>query len=175
MEKDTSHMIDDILTEVHYWRSRGLTEVEIAAGLKDMFGSLTDKVGLGFGQTIKKEIVRWLMTKIGINPNTWTAVVFENAFANLNFKDYGKVFTDCSFTSGLLAKSIIESFIDKWRYEKGFNNMFLVFLQDTVVESIADSDIVNKLEEKISPVLCPILSKGFGVFKDAITGASKAL
>jgi hypothetical protein len=115
------------------------------------------------------------MAKIGINPNTWTAVVFENAFANLNFKDYGKVFTDCSFTSGLLAKSIIESFIDKWRYEKGFNNMFLVFLQDTVVESIADSDIVNKLEEKISPVLCPILSKGFGVFKDAITGAPKAL
>ena len=31
MEKDTSHMIDDILTEVHYWRSRGLTEFEIAA------------------------------------------------------------------------------------------------------------------------------------------------
>jgi len=52
--------------------------------------------------------------------------------------------------------------------------MFLVFLQETVVESVADSDIVNKLEEKIRPVICPILSKGFGVFKDAITGAPKA-
>jgi hypothetical protein len=175
MEEDTSHIIDDILTEVHYWRSRGLTEEEIGAGLESMFGSLVDKAGLGFGQTIKKEIVRWLLAKIGINPNTWTAVVFENAFASLNFADYGKVFTDCSFTTGLLAKSIIASFIDKWRYEKGFNNMFLVFLQQTVVESVADSDIVNKLEEKINPVICPILSKGFGVFKDVISGASKAL
>jgi len=139
MEEDTSHIIDDILTEVHYWRSRGLTEEEIGAGLKDMFGSLVDKAGLGFGQTIKKEIVRWLLAKIGINPNTWTAVVFENAFASLNFADYGKVFTDCSFTT------------------------------------VADSDIVNKLEEKINPVICPILSKGFGVFKDVISGASKAL
>lgn len=174
MEQDTSYMIDDILTEVHYWRSRGLTESEIGAGLESMLGSLSSKVGLGFGQTIKKEMVRWLLGKIGINPNTWTAVVFENAFADLNFSDYGKVFTDCAFTTGLLAKAVIESFIDKWRYEKGFNNMFLVFLQETVVESVADSDIVNKLEEKIYPVICPILNKGFGVFKDAISGVPKA-
>jgi hypothetical protein len=169
MKEETNYIVEDILKEVDYWRSRGLNEQEIAAGLQSMLGSMADKVGLGFGQTIKKEVLRWLLTKIGINPDSWLAVVFENAFANLNFNDYGKVFTDCSFTTGLLAKSIIESFIDKWRYDKGFNNMFLVFLQEVLVESIADSDIVNKLEEKINPVICPLLKKGYEVFKDTIT------
>lgn len=119
--------------------------------------SIADFGGAGVVQYVKNQMLSWLLEKLGLDPKSFFSIALSNMFANLQFKDYWKFFTDCEFTTALVAKTLIESFIDQFRIEAGYEGFIYGALKETLVEAAASSDLYIKLSEKIEDKICSFL------------------
>ena len=60
--------------------------------------------GKAVTQTVKGQMMKFVLDKLGIvDSNSFMGLALRNTFANLEFKDYGKL-GDCAFVTPLLLK-----------------------------------------------------------------------
>jgi hypothetical protein len=124
-----------------------------------LMGKGKDSVGSGIVQTFKKSIFQFFLSKLGIGPESFMGQVLSNAFANVSVKDCYRLFTDCNFTTDIIAKTLMESFIDKWRVATGFDSLLHVALKEVLVEAATSTEVYKKLSGKLQTFVCPILKE----------------
>ena len=84
--------------------------------------------------------------------------------------DVPKVFSDCSFTTKLLSKSIAEEAVNQVRLGVGVSGGFYDILSNTLVEMIEKGDFAQSVEEKLAETICPMLSDVRNKFNDTEKG-----
>jgi len=147
----------NLLEEADYWSKKGVSDREIDESMLDAITGFGGSVGEGFLETIKKYVGKLIIAKFNLDPNSPMALVLVNAFANLSFQDYKKVFRDCDFTSRLIAESVIDAVIENFRSKAGYDSPIYSVVQDTMVDILKKNDSIETLAQKMSGTICPML------------------
>jgi hypothetical protein len=155
--KNKNEIINALSKEMDKLISEGHDKKVVQESFYDLLGGLKGNVGSGIVQTFKKTIFSYFISKLGIDPKSFMGNVLSNAFANVEFKDYYRLFTDCNFTTDILAKTLLESFIDKFRMQAGFDSILHTALKEVLVETATNTDMYKGLSGKLHGFVCPAL------------------
>lgn len=157
-----------LLEEIEKLVNQGFDREVVEEGFLDFMSGLGGKA---VTQTIKGQIVKFVLDKLGIvDSNSFMGLALQNTFANLEFKDYGKL-GDCSFVTPLLTKSILETFIDKIRIQAGMDSILFTALKETLTEAGSNTEAFKSLEGYVSSFICPIVNQIADTFDlSAFTG-----
>jgi hypothetical protein len=114
------------------------------------------------------------MKTLGVPQGTYMSAVIKTLAGNLtrDISNMDKFFTDCRFTSNMIADSLIEGYLTQLQDEQNLNTGVSGFLvsaiRNAVVDSLAEgqNSIIQKLEDMIADFLCPKISKMANVVSD---------
>jgi hypothetical protein len=160
----------ELFEEVMYLRSQGFVSPLLNESLFDFLGGVLGHSTEGVGQFFKEKLVDKVMTVLGVNPDSWIGGVVSTTIGNLELKDISKVFTDCSFTTKLLSKSIAEEAVNQVRLGVGVSGGFYDILSNTLVEMIEKGEFAQSIESKLAESICPMLSDVRQKFTDTEQG-----
>lgn len=137
---------------------QGITDLPSkASNAVNTVTSVGKSVGTGLIETFKKQIAKYLVSKLNIDPNSFMALVIINFFVNLDFRDYKKVFADCDFTCSLLSESLIDGLIEQMRIKLNLDSITYSIIQDTVMDQLKQVETVQAISEKLNGFVCPHL------------------
>ena len=148
-----------LIVEAKLMSEKGYSENEINEAFQEATESFGSSIATGFLQTFKRSIARMILKYFNLDPDSFMALVLENAFANLSFKDYGKVLKDCSFTSNLLAETLIDTLLDKFRLKQGYGNELYTGIQAMLMDAAGKTEAVGMVRDQMNEFLCAQLSK----------------
>lgn len=155
--KNIDNLYLDLVHEKLRLIEEGHNKVLVEDALWDAAKGILGSAGVGFTQTLKGQIFEYLVNSLGIPVDSYIAQALKNMFANVEFKDYYRLITDCSFFTKQFTKSLIEAFIDMWRKSAGFDSFIHNMIKETLVEAASKSELYVKLEKNLAGFICPIL------------------
>ena len=173
-ENDSDYIFESIVSEMNYLKVQGYDSKVINEGFFSMLQSIFGNSVRSMPQVFSEYIAEWLMKTLGVPQGTYMSAVIKTLAGNLtrDLSNMDKFFTDCRFTSNMIADSLIEGYLTQLQDEKGLNSGvggFLVSaIRNAIVDSLAEgqNSIVQKLEDMIADFLCPKLSKMANVVSD---------
>jgi hypothetical protein len=132
-------------------------------GVKNIGSSLFSNFGDKLTQSFKERVGKFIVGKIGSYlgypniQNSYVGLAIVNVFANTDFKDMGRLFNDCDFSSPIITKSLLEAYLDKLAVDQGIDSFVYSAIKNIVTESAAESPAFKALQDKVSQMICPIL------------------
>jgi len=134
----------------------------------DFFGSLGRIFGGSFGsiwQVLGEKMADAIAEKLGVNTTNWYYNVIVSFFTTMNWKDYGKLFTDCKFVANGISDAVIEGTLRQMQKENNFgegvSGVLLDALRNSIMKEFGDSkdSLIQKLEDVIGGIVCGSISK----------------
>jgi hypothetical protein len=178
----TKKQVDDvyvtILSEMIYLHKQGFNEDIIAENVDNVFGALGNIFGTGINgviETFKERGVNYILEKLGLSKNNFLKNFLVTALANTDIKDVPKLFSDCDFLTKKIAESIPEAYLRKLEYEKGMGNVFMDTVRNSLYDVIKDSNFADKVESRISGIVCPLVQQMNSKFSDHLSGMKSSL
>lgn len=135
----------------------------------DIMGGLGSNLGDKLIQGGKEAIASRIISYLGFDPNSYISLLLINLFANLEFKDYANILSDCKKYTSVIVKSALEAWLDMAAKKMGGGAMegfVYSALKNTVTETAAQSAVFKKLEKLASSMVCPIIEGLSGGVKD---------
>jgi hypothetical protein len=132
-------------------------------GVKNVGSSLFSNPAEKLSQALKERAGKFIVGKIGSFigypniQNSYVGLAIVNVFANTDFKDMGRLFNDCNFSSPIITKSLLEAYLDKMAVDHGIDSFVYSAIKNMVTESAAESSAFKALQDKVSQMICPIL------------------
>lgn len=161
-----------ILTEMISLRKQGFSEELLMEEEKSFFSSMGSLFGGGFLDTFKEIGMKWFLEKLGLPSTSYISNVLQVAVGELGLSEIPRLFTDCNFTSELIAHSFAEGYGKKLMEEKGFDGIFMSTVRNGLVETLMNSDFYKSIASSLTPYVCKMLG-GLGDKLDGVTGAIK--
>jgi hypothetical protein len=156
---DYGLLTKSILLEVDRLKSEGYSIESIQQGLNE---GMLDQVGDAAMKGIKDKIAEGLISGLGFNPQSFSALVIRNAFALAPFSDYSKIISgDCDVIAGLIGQSVIKTFVDQFANKYVADNFLTSSLKFGIMEAIEQSNIGQFVEKEIKPQICSVIKKGW--------------
>lgn len=125
----------------------------------DIAGAFNFNLGGGLTQGIKEQIASYVVKMLGFDDKSYWSKALINAFANVEFKDFTRLFKDCKFASTILTKSLLEAYLDQFAAKSGFDSFIYKALKNIVTETAANTTPFMKLADLVSKLVCPILQQ----------------
>jgi len=125
----------------------------------DIAGAFSFNLGGGLTQGIKEQIASYVVKMLGFDDKSYWSKALINAFANVDFKDFPRLFKDCKFASTILTKSLLEAYLDQFAAKSGFDSFIYKALKNIVTETAANTTPFLKLSDLVSKLVCPILKQ----------------
>jgi hypothetical protein len=159
---------EKLLEEAQRLIDQGYDEKIIAEGLFDFLSSAG---GSAVTQTIKGQLIKFVLDKLGIvDTKGFLGLAIINFFSNVEFKDYGRL-TECKFVSEQLTKAILETFVDKLRISAGMDDILFVGIKEFITEAGSNTEAFKTLLKYVSTFICPIVDQIADTFDfSAFTG-----
>lgn len=157
-KKESKKIGNELFEEVFYLKSQGFDNNVINEALFDFFKSLLGHTPGSVVDVFKERLADKILTFLGVDPTGWIGGTISTAFGNLDVADMGKLVSDCSFTTNLISKSIAEEAINQLKQKTGKTGILLDILSNSVVESLSESQLGQKIESALGTIICPILS-----------------
>jgi hypothetical protein len=168
----TKKQLDDafvnLLSEMIYLHKQGFDSTLIKESAESVFEVLGKLFGGSTNAVVelfKEKGVRWILEKLGIEDNNFLKNFLITALGNTDLKDVPKLFSDCDFLTEKISESIPEAYLRQLEYEKGMGGDFMDFVRNSLYDVIKSSDFGDKVKEKISGIVCPLvdnMSEKFG-------------
>ena len=156
-KKDLNKFFSEVISEMTYMNTQGFNKEIISEGFWDMLKGIFGHTPDGVLEYFKEYVGKWLVDNLTpIDPEGWIGSIIITAIGNLPVGDIPKL-TDCNFLTKLVAKSVGEGALRKISHEKGIEGPFYDILRNTLVDSLEESSFVQKLEEGLGNVLCPLI------------------
>jgi hypothetical protein len=89
---------------------------------------------------------------------------------NLDWETITKIFTDCSFTTKWLVKTIVEGFARKYQEKSGRSGVFADTVRNGIVDAINSNEIIDALSNKLMGFVCSMIGKLVPKMEDAYSG-----
>jgi hypothetical protein len=164
---DLDEVFIEILHEMIYLHNQGFDDNLIAESVDGVFGVLTNLFKGGTSSildTFKERGVKYIISKLGLESNSYLQNFLISAIGNTNLSDVPKLFTDCNFLTKKIAETIPEAYLRKLEYEKGMGSVFMDGVRNSLYDVIRNSDFANRIESSISGIVCPLVDKMSGGF-----------
>ena len=113
-------------------------------------------------QNMKEYIVNFFIKLFGINPSSNLASSISMAIDNVPESEYGKLFTDCEYTSDIMSKAMVEAMMEQMssgelESQEVISGMFQNSIMDTLSQD--KISISNRMKERIHDFVCEKLNK----------------
>ena len=177
-KKQVNDVYVTILSEMIYLHKQGFNEDIIAENVDSVFGALSNIFGTGINgviETFKERGVDYILEKLGLSKNNFLKNFLVTSLANTDIKDVPKLFSDCDFLTKKIAESIPEAYLRKLEYDKGMGNVFMDTVRNSLYDVIKNSDFADKVESRISGIVCPLVQQMTGKFSDHLSGMKSSL
>ncbi len=122
-------------------------------------------IGGGFNLTTDKLTPQ---EKLGIEDNNFLKNFLITALGNTDLKDVPKLFTECEFLTRKIAESVPEAYLRQLEYEKGMGGDFMDYVRNSLYDVIKQSDFADKIESKISGIVCPLVERMSSKFTEQL-------
>lgn len=130
-------------------------------------GAVTDSPN-SLTSTIKEYIGGWLAETLGAEENTFIKNAIIAAIGNIGITEYGKIFTDCEFTSNIISKSLVEGFVRQLTEKKeslstGGGGFIVTMLRNSLADQLFEQQdsLVKKVQDSINSFICPKLKQKY--------------
>ena len=157
-KKEAKKVGNELFEEVFYLKSQGFDNNVINEALFDFFKSLLGHTPGSVVDVFKERLADKVLSFLGVDPKGWIGGTISTAFGNLDVADMGKLVSDCSFTTNLISKSIAEEAINQLKEKTGKTGILYDILSNSVVESLSESQLGQKIESALGTMICPLLS-----------------
>jgi hypothetical protein len=132
--------------------------------LGNLFGGTTNAVI----ELFKEKGVKFILEKLGIEDNNFLKNFLITALGNTDLKDVPKLFTECEFLTRKIAESVPEAYLRQLEYEKGMGGDFMDYVRNSLYDVIKQSDFADKIESKISGIVCPLVERMSSKFNEQL-------
>jgi len=147
---------EKLLEEAQKLVEQGYDEKIIAEQLFDFLGK---SGGSAITQTLKGQIIKFVLDKLGIvDSKSFLGLAIINFFSNVEIKDYARL-GECNFVSSQLTKAILETFIDKLRISAGMDSILFVGIKEFMTEAASNTEAFKKLQGYVNSFICPIVGE----------------
>jgi len=130
-------------------------------------GTITDSPN-SLTSTIKEYIGEWLAETLGAKENTFVKNAIIAAIGNIGITEYGKLFTDCEFTSNVVSKSLVEGFLRQLSEKKdalgtGAGGFIVTMLRNSLADQLFEQQDswIKKVQDSINSFICPKLKEKY--------------
>lgn len=159
-KKNLDDIFLNILLEMVYLHKQEFNEKMIAESVDDVF----DVLGTVFGgskttvlELFKERGVRFILEKLGLEDNDILKSYLSTSLNETDLKDVPKLFTDCGFLSRKISNCIPMAYLEKLDYERQMGGEFMQIVRGALKDVIEDSDFADKINDRITRVICPIV------------------
>lgn len=177
-KKDLDKVFVNVLTEMVYLHKQGFNDSLIEENVSSVFNVLGNLFG-GTTNTVielfKEKGVKFILEKLGIDDNNFLKNFLITALGNTDLKDVPKLFTECDFLTKKIAESVPEAYLRQLEYEKGMGGDFMDFVRNSLYDVIKQSDFADKIESKISGIVCPLVERMSGKFEEQLGSMKSSL
>lgn len=158
-KKSREKFCDDLLNEMIYLNRQGFDREVINEGFFDIIKGMFGNSGESILQMFKQKIAEWLMDKFAPEgfKKTWIGGIIVNVISNTPIGDIPKL-TECSFLTKALSKGIVEELPKQLQHKSGTEGAFYDVLRNSLIETLDDSNLGQKIEGKLVEIVCPMLS-----------------
>lgn len=158
-KKEQRKIGNELFEEVFYLKSQGFDNKVIEESLFDFFKSILGQTPGSVVDVFKERLADKILSFLGVDPTGWIGGTISTAFGNLeSMSDVGKLVSDCSFTTNLISKSIAEEAVNQLKQKTGKTGILYDILSNSVVESLSESQLGQKIESALGTIICPLLS-----------------
>jgi len=159
-KKGKQKFCDDLLFEMIYLNRQGFNQEIINEGFFDIIKGLFGNTGESILQLFKQNMIEWIMDKFlpEGSKNTWVGGIITNVISNTPIMEIPKL-TECSYLTKALAKGITEELPKQLQHKTGTEGAFYDILRNSMIETLEDSELGQKLESSLVTLICPLLGK----------------
>ena len=156
-EKEIREFVNELIKETAELNSLGYRPELIQEGLFDMVKGLFGNASESIFSYFKEQFATWIVEKFTpIESDSWLGSIIITAIGNVPISELPKL-TNCSFVSNIISKSIVEGTTKKIQAERGFEGAGYDILRNALIEMAEDSSFGQKVEQKVSGFICPLL------------------
>lgn len=107
----------------------------------------------------KEYITDWFLKTLGLDKTSYLSSVISTTIGNIPVDQYGRLFTDCRFTSETISKSLVEAFFKQMTQKSNMSGVGGV-LTDLLRNSVADTlfkdqdGIVGSVSKGLNDFIC---------------------
>jgi hypothetical protein len=177
-KSDIDRIVEGVFYEMLYLENNGYNReimTENIQSILDALGSLFGGTKNAVISTFKEKGIDYILSKLGLSKNSYMGDFLAVTFGNVDLKDIPRLFTDCDFLTKKIAEAAPEAYLKNIQDEKGFDNVLMDYIRNALYDVIRESDIVQKLEERISGIICPIISGLSTKFDDKLKSIKSSL
>ncbi len=170
-KKDLDNVFVTILTEMVHLHKQGFDSSLIEENVSSVFNVLGNLFGGTTNAVIelfKEKGVKFILEKLGIEDNNFLKNFLITALGNTDLKDVPKLFTECEFLTRKIAESVPEAYLRQLEYEKGMGGDFMDYVRNSLYDVIKQSDFADKIESKISGIVCPLVERMSSKFTEQL-------
>lgn len=150
-----------IISESNKLRRLGLNESVISEQETNFFSSLMSMFGGGIVDSFKEYGAKWIIENImdEESANSFLGQLIIKGIGNLEWSEITKLFTDCSFLSHWIAKTVIEAFIGRYQEKKGYGGVFADTIRNSIIDAIDNNEVVDAISKKMMNKVCGLLGQ----------------
>jgi hypothetical protein len=158
-----------VVNEVKNLRNQGISDKVISEQFEDFFNALggffgkpgvQSTIGGGIGGTFVEYAAEFIIKMLGIPTNSPVAQLFITSIGNIgSFENIPRMLTECDFTAGLLAKSIVESIAKNYINDYIGSGFLADALRNTLTDAAFSTDLVSGIQKNISGKVCEIIGQ----------------
>jgi len=158
-----------VVNEVKTLRNQGISDKVISEQFEDFFNALggffgksgvQSTIGGGIGGTFVEYAAEFIIKMLGIPTNSPVAQLFITSIGNIgSFENIPRMLTECDFTAGLLAKSIVESIAKNYIDDYIGGGFLADALRNTLTDAAFSTDLVSGIQKNISGKVCEIIGQ----------------
>ena len=177
-KKHLDNVFVNILSEMVYLHKQGFDKKVIEENVSSVFTVLGNLFGGTTNIVIelfKEKGVKWILEQLGIEDNNFLKNFLITALGNTDLRDVPSLFSDCEFLTKKIAESIPEAYLRQLEYEKGMGGDFMDVVRGSLYDVIRNSDFAEKVEGRISGIICPLVEKMSGKFDNHLNSMKTSL
>ena len=158
-----------VVNEVKNLKNQGISDKIISEQFEDFFnalGGFFGKSGVqstiagGIGGTFVEYAAEFIVKMLGIPTSSPVAQLFITSIGNIgSFENIPRMLTECDFTAGLLAKSIVESIAKNYIDDYIGEGFLASALRNTLTDAAFSTDLVSGIQKNISGKVCEIIGQ----------------
>ena len=110
---------------------------------------------------MKEYIVNFFIKLFGIDPSSNLASSISMAIDNVPESEYGKLFTDCEYTSDVMSKAMVEAMMEQMSGGLESQEVIPGMFQNSIMDTLSQDkiSISNRMKERIHDFVCEKLNK----------------
>jgi hypothetical protein len=143
-----------LLEELSFLNKNGLlVEEDFKSILTSIYGNSFENIV----ETLFEPFVEKVLSGLGFDKGYMKN--FLVSYLTSKQSEIVKSFSDCKLLTKLISEGIIESIVKTSQENKGFTGFGYDLIRNTMGDVVRNVEFVNKIEEKVETVICPLISK----------------